>query len=242
MTAPQDNIQLTPSWKERLGGEFEKPYMKELKRFLIKEKKSGKVILPKGREMFSALNTTPFEDVKVVILGQDPYHGVGQAHGLAFSVRPDVGIPPSLQNIYKEMEKDLGILPADHGCLISWAQQGVLLLNPVLSVEAHKAASHRGRGWEQFTERIIEELNHNHSALVFLLWGSDAQRRGSKIDTHKHLVLKSPHPSPLAAYRGFFGQHHFSKTNQFLEEKGKQPINWRLPSREAVLGMMPTEP
>lgn len=238
MSNPKDRIQLIPSWKDRIGDEFEKAYMKTLKQFLISEKKVGKVILPPGDEMFSALNTTPFEEVKVVILGQDPYHGIGQAHGLAFSVRPDVKIPPSLQNIYKELSSDLGISLPNHGCLISWAKQGVLLLNPVLSVEAHKAASHRGRGWEELTGRIIAELNKNHSGLVFLLWGSDAQRRGNEINTQKHLVLKSPHPSPLAAYRGFFGQHHFSQVNQFLNQCGKAPIDWTLPSKEDALRLL----
>lgn len=238
MADPQDRIKLIPSWKKQIGDEFNKNYMQQLRQFLIHEKKLGKTIFPPGNEMFSALNATPFQDVKVVILGQDPYHGTGQAHGLSFSVRPEVPFPPSLQNIYQELLTDLGIQPANHGCLISWAKQGVLLLNSVLSVEKSRAASHRGKGWEQFTDRVIAELNENHSALVFILWGSDAQKKGAFINTQKHLVLKSPHPSPLAAYRGFFGKRHFSQANQFLQQSGKQPINWSLPSKEEALAML----
>ena len=238
MTEPQDRIKLIPSWKNRIGEEFDKEYMKNLRQFLVSEKKAGKMIFPPGDEMFSALNATPFQDVKVVILGQDPYHGAGQAHGLSFSVRPDIPCPPSLKNIYQEIYTDLGISPANHGCLISWAKQGVLLLNSVLSVEKSQAASHQGKGWEQFTDRVIGELNENHSGLVFLLWGSYAQKKGQFINTQKHLILKSPHPSPLAAYRGFFGQHHFSQANQFLQQAGKQPIDWTLPSKEDALKML----
>lgn len=222
----QQNNQLTESWKQRLGAEFEKDYMLSLKQFLLEEKQKGKVIYPKGHQMFTALDAVAFDDVKVVILGQDPYHGDGQAHGLCFSVPDDIDLPPSLKNIYKELESDLGIKKTKQGNLTEWAKQGVLLLNSVLSVEAGKAASHQGKGWEQFTDEIIASLNRERSSLVFLLWGAYAHKKGAMIDTKKHLVLKAVHPSPLSAHRGFLGCKHFSKTNNYLIAQGLAPINW----------------
>ena len=203
--------------------------MQQLREFLRREKSAGKVIYPPGREMFAAFNLTPLERVKVVILGQDPYHGPGQAHGLCFSVRPGVALPPSLVNIYREMQEDLGIPPAAHGCLTHWAEQGVLLLNSVLSVERGRAASHQGQGWETFTDRAVEVVNRECAHVVFMLWGSYAQRKGAVIDTGKHLVLKSPHPSPLSAHRGFFGCRHFSQANAWLESMDRGAIDWQLP-------------
>ena len=222
-------IQLEPSWKSRLLPEFEKDYMKSLSLFLREERSRKKVIFPRGSEFFAAMNHTPFEDVKVVIIGQDPYHGLNQAHGLCFSVRRGVDIPPSLQNIFKEMKADLGIEPARHGNLEAWAKQGVLLLNATLSVESGKAGSHQKKGWEQFTDAAINHLNRERSGLVFVLWGSYAQKKGEFIDREKHLVLAGPHPSPLSAHRGFFGCRHFSKINEYLKTQGKDPINWQLP-------------
>ncbi|MCK0069063.1 uracil-DNA glycosylase [Kordiimonas laminariae] len=222
-------IKLEESWKAALAPEFEKDYMKSLKAFLQAELQAGKTIFPKGSEYFSALDLTPVDKVKVVIIGQDPYHGPEQAHGLSFSVKPGVKIPPSLVNIYKEQEEDLGIKQPGHGYLASWAEQGVLMLNAVLTVQAHNAASHQGRGWEIFTDAIISELNQAHEGLVFILWGSYAQKKGKKIDRNKHLVLAGPHPSPLSAYRGFFGCKHFSKANGYLQSLGKEPINWQVP-------------
>ena len=222
-------VQLEPSWKAHILPEFSKPYMSELKAFLQAERDAKKRIYPRGSEFFAALNHTPFDKVKVVILGQDPYHGPGQAHGLCFSVRPGVDVPPSLVNIYKELQTDLGIPPARHGYLQSWADQGVLLLNATLSVEAGRAGSHQGRGWEQFTDAIIHALNDEREGLVFVLWGSYAQKKGAFIDQRKHLVLKGPHPSPLSAHRGFFGSRPFSKINEYLRARGETPIEWRLP-------------
>lgn len=222
-------INLHPSWLPGLSAEFDKPYMNDLRGFLLEEKQAGKEIYPPGGEIFTALNKTPFEDVKVVILGQDPYHGPGQAHGLCFSVQPGVRTPPSLMNIYKEMATDLGVPPASHGHLISWAGQGVLLLNSVLTVESHRAASHRNRGWEQFTDRIVHLIESEKEAVAFILWGAYAQKKGSFIDQSRHLVITSPHPSPLSASRGFFGSRPFSRVNTWLEEQGRVPINWRLP-------------
>lgn len=226
------DVRLDPSWKAVLADEFSKDYMLALKAFLLKRKQSGSVIYPPGSHIFNALDYTPFDKVKVVILGQDPYHGPGQAHGLCFSVQPGIATPPSLQNIYKEIEKDLGIQQPPHGCLLSWAEQGVLLLNSVLTVEAAQAGSHQGKGWEIFTDRIIRELNQQREHLVFLLWGSYAQKKGAIIDRSKHLVLESPHPSPLSAHRGFFGNHHFSRANQYLAQHGVSAINWQLPPVE----------
>ena len=222
------DIQLHDSWLESLAPEFEQPYMQELKRFLMAEKQQGKVIFPKGSLLFNALNTTPLDQVKVVILGQDPYHGPNQAHGLCFSVLPGVPLPPSLINIFKEIERDLGIPMPAHGCLQSWAEQGVLLLNATLTVERGRAGSHQGRGWERFTDKVIDVVNNHCQDIVFLLWGSYAQKKGQLIDGARHHVLKSPHPSPLSAHRGFLGNGHFSKTNHWLEAKGKRTIDWRL--------------
>lgn len=222
-------IKLDQSWLTPLQGEFDSPYMAALKQFLVAEKQAGKHIFPPGGEWFHALDATPLDKVRVVIIGQDPYHGPGQAHGLCFSVRPGVRIPPSLVNIYKEMQDDLGIPPARHGNLEHWAEQGVLLLNAVLTVEAHRAASHQGKGWERFTDAVIRLVNERAQPAVFILWGSYAQRKAAFVDTGRHLVLKSPHPSPLSAHNGFFGSKPFSKTNRFLEEHGMKPIDWRLP-------------
>ena len=221
-------IKLEASWKSRLEGEFSKNYMVELREFLKTEKAKGKIIFPKGSELFAALDATPFEKVKAVILGQDPYHGPNQAHGLCFSVQKGVQLPPSLQNIYKELKSDLGIQTPLHGCLTSWSDQGVLLLNSVLSVEEHQAASHQGKGWEQFTDAIIRLLNDEREGIVFILWGSYAQKKGGFIDRKRHFVLEAPHPSPLSSYRGFFGSKPFSKTNTYLKQRGVEPIHWDL--------------
>ncbi|MCM0083016.1 uracil-DNA glycosylase [Geomonas sp. Red32] len=224
-------VQLEQSWKQHLAGEFAKPYMAALKDFLRKEIAGRKTIFPKGSQYFNAFNTTPLDQVKVVILGQDPYHGPGQAHGLCFSVPAGVDSPPSLINIFKELQADLGLKPEDfrHGNLESWARQGVLLLNSVLTVEAHRAASHQGKGWEQFTDRTIEVLNKQREHVVFMLWGAYAQKKGAVIDRDRHLVLQAPHPSPLSAHRGFLGCRHFSKANDYLVRHGGEPIDWRLP-------------
>ena len=224
-------VQLDESWKAALASTFLQPYMANLREFLAEQKKLGKIIYPPAGEYFNALNTTPLSQVKVVILGQDPYHGVGQAHGLCFSVRRGVSVPPSLQNIYRELFNDVGAQPVRHGDLSSWAAQGVLLLNSVLTVEAGQPASHQGRGWELFTDEIIKVLNEQCENLVFLLWGSYAQKKGQHIDTNKHLVLKATHPSPMAANRGgFFGCKHFSQTNTYLTQHGLEPIDWALPA------------
>ena len=224
-----EQIKLHPGWLERLRGEFAEPYMGELKRFLIDEKANGKRIFPSGSNWFRALDLTPPDEVRVVILGQDPYHGLGQAHGLCFSVPNGVDPPPSLRNIYKELESDLGVTPARHGFLEHWAKQGVLLLNSVLTVEMGRAASHRDKGWERFTDAIIAAINESETPVVFMLWGSYAQKKAAFVDTSKHLVLKAPHPSPLSAHSGFFGCRHFSQANAFLESKGVAPIDWALP-------------
>ncbi|MDF7777856.1 uracil-DNA glycosylase [Sphingomonas sp. AOB5] len=223
------DVKLHPSWLEPLRPEFDSPYMAALREFLVAEKAAGKRIFPAGSEWFRALDLTPLDQVRVVILGQDPYHGEGQAHGLCFSVRPGVRTPPSLVNIYKEMQADLGIAPARHGFLEHWAQQGVLLLNSVLTVQMGNAASHQGRGWEKFTDAVIRQVNASPNPTVFLLWGSHAQKKAAFVDTSRHLVLKSPHPSPLSAHAGFFGNHHFSRANAFLESHGRTPIDWELP-------------
>lgn len=224
------NAELEQSWRTALHSEFSKAYMVQLSAFLKSELDAGKQIYPPERQYFSAFHYTPLDKVKVVILGQDPYHGSEQAHGLCFSVPPGVKTPPSLVNIYKEMAEDIGITQPCHGCLVSWAEQGVLLLNAVLTVEAHEAASHQGRGWEIFTDAVITELNDKHDNLVFILWGSYAQKKGAKINGSRHLVIRSPHPSPLSSYRGFFGSKPFSRTNTYLEDRGKSPIDWQLPS------------
>lgn len=226
-------IQLDSSWLQYLESEFSQEYMLSLKNFLQKEKKQGKQIYPPGDLIFNALNSTSLDKVKVVILGQDPYHGPGQAHGLCFSVLPGVQIPPSLKNIYKELKSDLGIEPASHGYLQSWAEQGVLLLNAVLTVERFNAASHQGKGWELFTDKVVKVLNDQRQDLVFLLWGSYAQKKGQIIDRKRHHVLQSTHPSPLSAHRGFLGCRHFSQTNIYLEQKGQPGINWALPEEPA---------
>jgi uracil-DNA glycosylase len=232
--ATQADIRLHPSWLGRLQPQFAQDYMAELKRFLLAEKERGKRIFPRGSEWFRALDLTPLEEVRVVILGQDPYHGPGQAHGLCFSVPAGVQPPPSLINIYKELESDLGIPPARHGFLEHWAKQGVLLLNSVLTVEMSRAASHREKGWERFTDAIVAEVNARETPVVFMLWGSYAQKKAAQVDTSRHLVLKAPHPSPLSAHSGFFGCKHFSKANAFLEARGLEPIDWALPEPVAA--------
>ncbi|MDX1460544.1 MAG: uracil-DNA glycosylase [Xanthomonadales bacterium] len=222
-------IRLEASWLERLAGEFEQAYMQELRAFLLERRRAGAVIYPPGSKIFNALDSCPFDQVRVVILGQDPYHGPGQAHGLCFSVRLGVPTPPSLVNIFSEIESDLGIKPPDHGNLRSWARQGVLLLNSVLTVERGQAGAHQGKGWERFTDRIVALLNQQRERLVFLLWGSYALKKGAVIDRDRHLVLQAPHPSPLSAHRGFFGCRHFSKANAYLEQHGQAPIDWSVP-------------
>lgn len=224
-------LRLEASWRERIGHWFERPDMRALAQFLRDEKRAGKVIYPPGAQIFAALDTTPFDAVSVVILGQDPYHGPGQAHGLCFSVLPGVPVPPSLDNIFKEIERDLGIPRPDHGCLLPWARRGVLLLNSVLTVERGLPGSHAGKGWEGFTDACIEALNREREGLVFLLWGSYAQRKGALIDPRRHKVLKAPHPSPLSAHRGFLGCGHFSQANAWLAAHGRPPIDWALPPR-----------
>jgi uracil-DNA glycosylase len=232
----EDRVKLEPSWKARVGAWLERPEMHALSEFLRAEKHDGKVIYPPGPRIFAALDTTPFDEVKVVILGQDPYHGPNQAHGLCFSVMPGVAAPPSLENIFAEIQRDLGIPRPDHGCLIPWARQGVLLLNAVLTVERGLAGSHQGKGWEGFTDACVDALNRERENLVFLLWGSYAQAKGKLIDRQRHLVLKAPHPSPLSAHRGFIGCGHFSRTNEYLRDRGQTPVDWRLPpSGELVL-------
>ena len=223
----QREIKLESSWKNRLQDEFGQPYMSQLRQFLLGRKRSGAVIYPPGKLIFNALDSTPFDQVKVVILGQDPYHGPGQAHGLCFSVPEGVRVPPSLVNIYKEIESDLGLTPPRNGNLQHWADQGVLLLNAVLTVEQGRASAHQGKGWETFTDRVVSELNLGRDQLVFLLWGSYAMKKGAIIDRDRHLVLTAPHPSPLSAHRGFLGCRHFSKANAWLERHGMDPVDWR---------------
>mgnify|MGYP001471526068 FL=1 len=220
-------IQLEVSWLAELENEFQQPYMIKLKSFLLEEKSNGKKIFPSGKEMFKALNLTPLNKVKVVILGQDPYHGPGQAHGLCFSVPEGIKTPPSLDNIFKELKDDLGIPPPQSGCLIPWAEQGVLLLNSVLSVELGNAGSHAFKGWEKFTDLIISKVNERDS-VVFMLWGKYAIKKGQLINPSKHLILKSAHPSPLSAHKGFFGNKHFSKCNDFLKERRIIPVTWEI--------------
>jgi len=220
--------QLEGSWLEPLAGEFDQPYMRDLRAFLVAEKKAGKRIFPSGSDFFNAFAHTPLPRVKVVILGQDPYHGEGQAQGLCFSVRAGVRPPPSLKNIFKELHADLGMVVPNHGNLTAWADRGVLLLNSVLSVECGLAASHQGKGWERFTDAAIEVVNRQRAGVVFLLWGAYAQRKGAIIDTDRHCVLKAPHPSPLSAHRGFLGCGHFSAANEYLLSRGESPIDWNL--------------
>lgn len=214
-------------WLEPLSPEFRKPYYSNLYK-KIREEYSTRQIFPPSDEIFTAFELTPLSDVKVVILGQDPYHGDGQAHGLCFSVKPDVETPPSLVNIYKELNSDLGCYIPNNGYLTKWAKQGVLMLNTVLTVRAHQANSHRGIGWEEFTDAAIRILNEQDHPIVYLLWGKPAQMKKSMLNNPKHLILEAPHPSPLSAYRGFFGCQHFSKTNEFLQENGLEPIDWQI--------------
>jgi len=218
---------ISNDWLPVLSPEFSKPYYKDLFRFVQTEYQTRQ-IFPPAQDLFNALHLTPLSKVKVVILGQDPYHGDGQAHGLCFSVRPDVDIPPSLVNIYRELHDDLGCRMPDNGCLTKWADQGVLLLNTVLTVRAHQAGSHRGHGWEQFTDAIIRAVNSQNRPVVYMLWGAPAQAKRQMLDNPRHLVLTAPHPSPLSAYRGFFGCRHFSQCNAFLEAHGEKPIDWQI--------------
>ena len=237
MSAAADRVRLEASWKNALVDEFEAGYMKKLRAFLVAERQARKVIYPKGDRIFAALDATPLDAVKVVIIGQDPYHGPNQAHGLCFSVLAGVPAPPSLVNIFQEINTDMvdenvpfgrrdGAIPAGHACLEPWARQGVLLLNAVLTVAAGRAGSHQGRGWETFTDRVVETINRQREHVVFMLWGSYAQKKGGVVDDRRHLVLSAPHPSPLSAHRGFFGCRHFSRANQYLVEHGILPINW----------------
>jgi len=219
------DVKIEPYWKEALSGQFEEGYFKRLVSF-VKEEYQTQIIFPAGKEIFNAFNLCPMNQIKVVILGQDPYHGPGQAHGLSFSVKPGIPFPPSLLNIFKEIKTDLGIDMPPNGDLTRWASQGVFLLNATLTVRAHEAGSHQGKGWEEFTDEVIRVINHNQSNVVFLLWGSFAQKKAGLIDAAKHLILKAPHPSPLSSYRGFFGCKHFSKANEYLKLKGQIPINW----------------
>jgi uracil-DNA glycosylase len=225
-----DNVKLEAGWKAALHEEFDKPYMRQLSEFLRAEKAAGKVIFPPGPLIFNALNSTPLQQVRVVIIGQDPYHGPDQAHGLCFSVQPGVKTPPSLVNIYKELKRDLNIDMAEHGYLQRWAEQGVLLLNTSLTVEQGIAGSHAKAGWQTFTDKVIEVVSQQQPRLVFLLWGAHAQSKEKLIDSSKHLILKSVHPSPLSAHRGFIGNGHFSRCNKFLAQHDLAPIDWRLPA------------
>jgi len=224
-----NHLLLDKTWKQLLAEEWSRPYMQELQSFLVREKASGKTIFPPEEHVFAALNLTPFEKVKVVIIGQDPYHGPDQAHGLSFSVQKGIKTPPSLNNIFKELQDDLKLNPPQHGNLEHWASQGVLLLNNVLTVESGRAASHSHQGWEEFTDQIIKLLNEKKRHLVFILWGSPAQKKAAQVDSQKHFVLKSVHPSPLSSYRGFFGSKPFSKTNEYLISQGLAPISWNIP-------------
>lgn len=229
-----DRIKLEPSWKARVGDYLRSEPMQGLSAFLRERRAKGARIYPPGPQIFAAFDATPLDAVKVVILGQDPYHGPGQAHGLCFSVRPGVPVPPSLDNIFKEIQRDLGIARPAHGCLTPWAQRGVLLLNAVLTVEEGRAGAHQGKGWEGFTDHVVDTLNREREGLVFLLWGSYAQAKGKVIDPRRHRVLKAPHPSPLSAHRGFLGCGHFSATNDYLSRHGQAPIDWSLPPRATL--------
>jgi len=219
---------LEESWQQVLGAEFDKPYMQQLRVFLRQEKDQKKNIYPKSADVFQAFALTPFTNVKVVLLGQDPYHGPNQAHGLCFSVQNGIPLPPSLINIYKELKEDLGIPRSMNGCLVNWAKQGVLLLNSTLTVEQGHPGSHQGKGWEQFTDCAIGVLNAQLRGIVFLLWGAYAQKKGQFIDIDRHYILKAAHPSPLSAHQGFLGCRHFSATNRYLERLGKSPIDWQV--------------
>jgi len=231
MDARARRIQLESAWLLALQEAFDQPWMQQLRRFLLAEKSAGKIIYPPGSLIFNALNSTPLERVKVVILGQDPYHGAGQAHGLSFSVPYGVAAPPSLQNIFKELKRDVNIDPPGHGCLEGWAAQGVLLLNTTLTVEQGKPGSHAKSGWQHFTDFVIEQVSRLREHLVFMLWGAHAQSKQPLIDATRHLILRSPHPSPLSAHRGFISNGHFSRCNAFLLEQGLTPIDWRLPEK-----------
>lgn len=233
-TEEAERVRLEPSWKARLGDYLKRPDMRALADFLRTEKRAGKVLYPPGPEIFNAFAHTPFDKVRVVILGQDPYHGPGQAHGLCFSVRPGVPVPPSLNNIFAEIARDLGIPRPDHGCLTPWADQGVLLLNSVMTVEQGRAGAHQNKGWEGFTDAAIEALDREREGLVFMLWGAYAQRKGRLVDPSRHLVLSSVHPSPLSAHRGFIGNGHFSAANRYLESRGQAPVDWSLPPRSRL--------
>jgi len=226
----EDRIKLEPSWKSRVGDYLQREDMQQLSAFLRARRQDGAHIFPPPPRIFAALDATPFDQVKVVVLGQDPYHGAGQAHGLSFSVPPGVPVPPSLDNIFKELKRDLGIARPGHGCLLSWARQGVLLLNAVLTVEEGRAGAHANKGWEGFTDHVVDVLNREREGLVFLLWGSYAQAKGKRIDTARHRVLRAPHPSPLSAHRGFIGCGHFSAANEYLARRGLPPIDWSLPA------------
>ncbi|WP_394366866.1 uracil-DNA glycosylase [Arcticibacter tournemirensis] len=222
-------VQIEESWKAALEGEFQKDYMKDLKAFLLREKQEGKTVFPPGNMIFNAFNHTPFQKVKAVILGQDPYHGQGQAHGLAFSVQKGVTVPPSLRSIYKELKNDIeGFTIPNHGELTKWADEGVLLLNATLTVRKGEPASHHNKGWEKFTDQAIIELSEKKKGIIFLLWGKNAQAKMPLIDANKHFILKAAHPSPYSAEHGFFGCRHFSKTNQLLKEQGLEPIDWQI--------------
>ncbi len=222
------NVKIHESWKALLADEFEQPYFQSIKQFLITEKQAGKVIYPPGPLIFNAFDSTPFEEVKVILLGQDPYHNVGQAMGLSFSVPMGEKIPPSLRNVYKELADDLNVFPPTHGDLSSWASQGVLMLNAMLTVEAGNAGSHKDIGWQKFTDAVIRKLSENTSGLIFLLWGNFARGKKALIDESRHYVLESPHPSPLAG-NAFLGNRHFSTVNEILTQQGKEPIDWQLP-------------
>lgn len=220
-------------WLEAVGGELHKPYYTELFKFVSKEY-SEQVVYPPSDDIFNALHLTPLHDVKVVILGQDPYHEPHQAHGLCFSVQPEVDVPPSLVNIYKELNADLGCKIPDNGYLVHWAEQGVLMLNTLLTVRAHQAFSHKGHGWEEFTDAIIRAVNEENRPIVYMLWGSPAQKKAAMLNNPNHLILKAPHPSPLSAYRGFFGCKHFSQCNEFLKAHGETPIDWQIPDKAEI--------
>ncbi len=224
---------MTTDWNPVLRGEFAKPYWAELQQYVADER-SRAVVYPPHEDVFAALHLTPYADVKAVILGQDPYHGPGQAHGLCFSVRPGVPAPPSLQNIFKELESDLGVPPPRHGCLESWARQGVLLLNASLTVREGRAASHQGKGWETFTDEVLKVVNAKPERVVFILWGASARKKKALIDTSRHTIIESAHPSPLSASSGFFGSRPFSRANAALVEAGREPIDWRIPELSAT--------
>lgn len=238
MSQGSGNVRLEPSWKARLGDWLQRPEMRQLAAFLRQRKAAGAQVYPPGPRIFAAFDATPFDEVKVVVLGQDPYHGPGQAHGLCFSVLPGVPVPPSLDNIFKEIGAELGLPRPDHGCLLPWARRGVLLLNAVLTVEQGRAGAHQGKGWEGFTDHAIQALASEREGLVFLLWGSYAQAKGRMIDPCRHRVLRAPHPSPLSAYRGFMGCGHFAAANDYLVRRGQAPVDWSLPPRVDVEAML----